>query len=308
LYIGGVAVGRGYLDRPELTAERFIRDPFCDCPEARLYKTGDRCRYLPDGNIAFLGRIDTQVKIRGVRIELEEIQATLSQHPRVREAVVAALEDRHGQPQLMAYYVADGDSPPSREELREYLQTRLPAPMIPQQVVKLETIPRLPNGKMDTRAVPDPHNGLPMLDSGFVSPRTESEHELAEIWSRLLNVPRISIHDDFFALGGHSLLAFQLASKIRSRFSIDLPVIQLFESPTLAAMAQIVDRIREADPRAATSRPSQEWDTDTQLDPAITVTGEVEAAAREPQPYPADRSDGIPRGVLAPRAAGANRS
>jgi amino acid adenylation domain-containing protein/non-ribosomal peptide synthase protein (TIGR01720 family) len=247
LFLGGVGVARGYLDRPELTAERFLPDPFCDEPGARMYRTGDFVRWLPDGQLDFIGRVDEQVKLRGFRIELGEIEAALCAEPSVGEAVVVLRKRAGGDPWLVAYVVArTGGAEPSVRELRERLGTRLPEYMVPAAFVVLEALPRNTSGKVDRKALPLP--GVAPRSDGFVAPRTEAERRLAELWTRTLGVERVGVTDSFFELGGHSLLATQLVSRVRGTFGVDLPLRAVFEAPTLEALAR---RVEEA-PRLAT--------------------------------------------------------
>src|SRR5208337_2668020 len=209
LYIGGAGLARGYVGRPDLTAEKFIPDPFTGEAGARLYKTGDLARYLPDGNIEYLGRSDHQVKIRGFRIELGEVEGALGQHPAVREAIVLAPEDGSGEKRLVAYVSAEGETRPSASELRGFLKDKLPEHMVPAVFVLLEAFPLTANGKVDRHALPTPDGQRPELDEAFVAGRTPTEELLAEIWAQVLGVERVGIYDDFFQLGGHSLLATQ---------------------------------------------------------------------------------------------------
>src|SRR6185369_15929681 len=210
LYIGGVGVGRGYWQRPDLTAERFIPDPYGE-RGARLYRTGDRARYRADGKLEFLGRVDYQVKLRGQRIELGEIEAALRQHESVSEVVVTVREGDG--PQLIAYVVARESADGS--VLRRYLQARLPEYMVPNLFVALEQLPLTANGKVDWRKLPAPAPGANLATQTYTAPRTETEHLLCGIWSRVLKVDEVGIHDNFFELGGHSLLATQLVSQLR---------------------------------------------------------------------------------------------
>ncbi len=236
LYIGGEGLARGYHNRPDLTAEKFISHIFSSEPKARLYKTGDLVRYLPDGNIEFLGRIDNQVKIRGFRIELGEIEALLSQHLEVKETVVMVREDNPGDQRLVAYIVPNGIWQTS--EIRNFLKDKLPQYMIPSTFVQLDTLPLTPNGKIDRQGLPVPSN----LELGetFVAPRTAVEEILARIWAKILRVEQVGIHDNFFELGGHSLLATQVIYRIREIFRIELPLRCLFESPTVAELSQTI--------------------------------------------------------------------
>ncbi|QNL02852.1 amino acid adenylation domain-containing protein [Serratia ureilytica] len=231
LYIGGAGVARGYLNRPELTDECFLADPFSDIPGARMYKTGDLARYLPDGNLVFLGRNDHQVKIRGFRIEPGEIEARLAEHPDVREAVVMARDDGHGGLRLVAYVVGDADA----GTLRQFLSGRLPEYMVPAAFVPLTSLPLTPNGKLDRRALPAP-DGEAFAREAYEAPQGEEEEMLATIWSELLGQAQISRHDSFFALGGHSLLAVQMIDQLRRR-GVRLAVQDLFKTPVLSALA-----------------------------------------------------------------------
>ncbi|HEU0078807.1 MAG TPA: amino acid adenylation domain-containing protein, partial [Longimicrobiaceae bacterium] len=214
LYIGGAGVGRGYLGRAELTAERFVADPFGGEPGARLYRTGDLARWRSDGSIEFLGRNDAQVKVRGYRVEPGEIEARLAEHEAVREVVVLVREDAPGDPRLVAYHVTDDGQPVEVERLREHLRARLPEYMVPAAYVRLERLPLTPSGKLDRRALPAPE-GDAYARRGSEAPAGETEAALAEIWSELLKVERVGRWDHFFDLGGHSLLAVQVISRVR---------------------------------------------------------------------------------------------
>jgi hypothetical protein len=239
LLVGGVQLAAGYWNRPELTAEKFIADPFDAAPGARVYRTGDLVRYLPDGNIEYLGRIDNQVKVRGFRIELGEIEATLSGHPAIRETVVLAREDAPGDTRLVAYLVAKGEAP-SVSELKEFLARQLPHHMVPSAFVVLQALPLTPNGKVDRRALPAPEYTVTV----YVAPRTPTEEILAGLWSDVLKVERVGVHDNFFEIGGHSLLATQLVSRVRRDLSVELPLRNLFASPTVAGLAICVDALQ----------------------------------------------------------------
>nr|QEO74169.1 condensation domain-containing protein [uncultured bacterium] len=240
LYIGGAGVARGYVNRPGPTAERFVPDPFSGVPGARLYRTGDRARYLHDGNVEFLGRVDHQVKIRGFRIEPGEIEACLVAHEAVRDAVVVARADGGHDKRLVAYFTAvDSSNPPGPPELRAHVSRSLPEYMVPAAFVSLDELPLTPNGKVDRAALPAP-DGRPELDAAYAPPRTPAEEILAEIWCEVLAVDRAGIHDDFFELGGHSLVATQVVSRVRAAFGVELPLRALFESPTVAQLAVLV--------------------------------------------------------------------
>lgn len=241
LHIGGECLASGYLNQPELTAQKFIPDPFSDKKAARLYKTGDLARYLSDGNIEFLGRIDHQVKIRGFRIELGEIESVLTQHHAVQETVVIAREDEPGNKRLVAYVVVNGESAPSMNELRRFLQEKLPEYMIPSAFVAIAHIPLTPNGKVDRRALPIPDQ-RPELEKAFVAPSKTIEMELAQIWSEVLGIGKIGIHDNFFDLGGNSLLAVRLFTQIEKYFALKLPLATLFQSPTIEKLGKLLSQ------------------------------------------------------------------
>jgi surfactin family lipopeptide synthetase A len=239
LYIGGVGVTRGYLNRPELTADRFILNPFSNDSGSRLYKTGDLVRYLPDGNIEFLGRIDHQVKIRGFRIELGEIEAVLRQNPAVQEAVVIGQEyDLHDK-RLVAYVVPSQEQVFSTSELRHYLKQKLPDHMVPSAFVRLEAVPLTSNDKVDRRALPMP-DGTRSVEETFAPPLTLFEEVLANIWSEVLRLDSVGIHDNFFELGGHSLLAVRVLAQIEKTFGKTLPLATIFQSPTIQQLANIL--------------------------------------------------------------------
>jgi len=242
LYIGGISLARGYLDRPELTKERFIADPFSDEPGARLYKTGDLARYLPDGNIEFLGRIDHQVKIRGFRVELGEVEAILTQHLAVKETAVVVREDQPGNKRLVAYVVPDQKNVLEISELRRFLKKKLPDYMIPSAFKILEALPLTPSGKINRRALPTPDTSG--LKEEYVAPRTPTEKILAKAWAEILELERVGIYDNFFDLGGHSLLATRLISRIHQLFHVDLPLRNLFEEPNIANLAESIETIR----------------------------------------------------------------
>lgn len=246
LYIGGAGLARGYLYRPDLTAERFIPAPFGGDRGGRLYKTGDLVRCLPDGNIEFLGRSDHQVKLRGFRIEPGEIEGVLHKHPDVREAVVVAREER-GEKRLVAYVVSHQQSGPSSQELRRFLQERLPEYMVPAVFVSLEAIPLGANGKFDRRALPAPEWRTSEREDAYVAPRTPVEELVAQIWMELLDLPRIGIHEHFFTLGGHSLLVIRVLSRLRETFQVEMPLQRFFEVPTIAALCEAIEEIMLAE-------------------------------------------------------------
>jgi amino acid adenylation domain-containing protein len=241
LYVGGPGVVRGYLNRPELTAEKFVPHPFSPTPGARLYRTGDRVRYLPDGQIEFLGRQDHQVKIRGFRVELGEVEAALRLFPGVREAVVVAREDRPGNKRLFGYVVAQLGQAVAADLCRQ-ANAVLPQYMTLAAVRVLDALPLTPSGKVDRRALPDPGDVGIVEGDGFVAPRTPVEEALANIWQLLLGVDRVSVHDNFFALGGHSLMATQVVSRVREELQVEMDLRELFGAPTVAELAEVIFR------------------------------------------------------------------
>ncbi|WP_163998551.1 non-ribosomal peptide synthase/polyketide synthase [Pyxidicoccus caerfyrddinensis] len=241
LFIGGEGLARGYLARPELTAERFLPDAFSSSPGARLYRTGDVARWRPDGVLEFLGRLDSQVKVRGYRIELAEVEAALLAHPAVREAIAVVREDVPGDKRLVAYVVSPSpDQPLSAAALRDFLQQRLPEFMLPSAFVALEALPLTGNGKVDRKALPVPDGAL-ASSFEYIAPRNETEQRLAALWCEVLRVERVGLHDSFFELGGHSLLATRIVSRLRAVFGVELPLRTLFEAPTLEALARAVE-------------------------------------------------------------------
>jgi amino acid adenylation domain-containing protein len=240
LHIGGDSLAIGYLNRPELTDEKFIPNPFSQNSGSRLYKTGDLAHYLPDGNIEYLGRIDNQVKIRGFRIELGEIETALSQHPNLRATVITTREDTDGDKRLVAYVVVEDKS--QEINLRSFLQDRLPSYMIPSAFVFLEAMPITPNGKIDFRGLPAPDNSSKQIGQEFIAPSNSTEEFLAVLWADVLGTQQLlSTNDNFFDLGGHSLLAMQVISRCREGFSVEITLQSLFEKPTIAGLG---DRIQ----------------------------------------------------------------
>ena len=262
LYIGGAGLSRGYLSRPEFTGQKFVANPFGITAGARLYKSGDLARYLPDGNIEFLGRIDNQVKIRGYRIELGEIEAVLGQHPALNECVVLAREDSPGDRRLVGYVVFAPGSNPTASELRSFLQQKLPEYMVPSAFVFLDTIPLTPNGKIDYKRLLAYGKREPMLNESYVPPRNFTESTIKKIWESALGVEKIGIHDNFFDLGGHSLLAVKVLSQLSGFYKLDLKPRCLFESPTIA---QLAERIRSGN--FSNAREHSRWDHLVALQP-----------------------------------------
>jgi hypothetical protein len=252
LYLAGGGLARGYLNRPELTAERFVPDPFA-VSSGRLYRTGDLARWRPDGTLEFLGRIDHQVKIRGFRIELGEIEEQLLRHGGVREAVVMAREDRPGEKRLVAYVAGEGEDL-RPEALAAWLGERLPAHMVPGAFVVLTALPRTPNGKVDRKELPRPEPAQGISGGGFVAPESAEERSLAAIWSEVLGIEKVGVHDDFFRLGGHSLLAAQVIARLRRDFQVDLPLRSLFQAPSIAGLLGAVRQARELEAMPAVPR------------------------------------------------------
>jgi len=240
LYIGGVCVGLGYLNEEAKTRCVFIPNPFSEINSDRLYQTGDLVRYLPDGNIEFLDRIDRQVKIRGIRIELGEVEATLAQHPDLREAVVIVKEDTPGDKRLFAYVVAN-ESQPTIAQLRSFIKSKLPDYMVPSAFVVLEAIPLTPNGKIDRRALPSPD--FSTQAAGRIAPCTNTELQLVQIWSEVLNIPAVGVRDNFFDLGGHSLLAVRLMARIEQQLGTHLALATLFTEPTIEHQASLLSAV-----------------------------------------------------------------
>ncbi|MGB7947228.1 MAG: phosphopantetheine-binding protein, partial [Candidatus Binatia bacterium] len=260
LYVGGAGVGRAYLNRPELTAERFLANPFSKT--GKLYKTGDLVRRLSNGDIEYLGRADDQLKIRGFRIEPGEIETVLLQHPGVREAVVLARQDvergefgvqgsKLPEKRLVAYVVARQEEV-STHELRSFVKAKLPGYMVPSAFVSLDKLPLTGNGKIDRAALPVPDQSRPELEEVYIAPRTPVEDIIAGIWAEVLQLGKVGVRDDFFDLGGHSLLATQIVSRMRDAFQVELPVRVLFEKPTIEELAL---RIEEAVLEEIESRP-----------------------------------------------------
>jgi amino acid adenylation domain-containing protein len=264
IYIGGVGVTRGYLHKPDMTSEKFLPDPFGKEPGGRLYRTGDKGRYRPGGNLEFGGRIDDQVKIRGFRIELGDVVAAILEHPQVKEAVVVArminvrdaqaassLRDRsngqkepepetHGVKRLVAYYVADGAEPLPAGQLRSFLAKKLPEYMVPSAYASIDALPLTSSGKIDRRALPIPTQTALDLEADFVAPRNAVEEVVATIWSEVLEVEQIGAHSNFFKLGGHSLAAAQVVYRVRDLFRVEIPVRSIFEGPTVAELSQLL--------------------------------------------------------------------
>lgn len=247
LLIGGVQVGRGYWERPELTAERFVPDPFSDEEDAQLYRTGDLARWREDGAVEFLGRLDHQVKLRGQRIELGEIEAVLRRHPDVRQAAVIVREDRPGDRRLVAYVVPEDPERFSGETLRSALAESLPEVMVPSHFVPLEEMPLTPNGKLDRKALPEPGRERPDLGRPYVAPRSKVETYLADLWSEIMDVEKVGVHDPFFELGGTSLHAARFVNRLQEELDEFIYVVTVFDTPTVAEYAEMLTKdYREA--------------------------------------------------------------
>ncbi len=242
LYIGGDGVARGYLNRPELTRQKFLPDPFSGRSGALLYKTGDLARYRKDGDLEFLGRVDSQVKVRGYRIELGEIEAALMEHPGVKMSAVLAREDEPGDKQLVGYAILQGDKLPVAEDLKDFLKQSLPEYMVPAHYVFLESFPLTHNGKIDRKSLPAPAHENVSAAQGFAAPGTETEKKLAAMWAELLKVEQVGIHDDFFDLGGHSLMAIKAVTRIREEFNVDVSLATLLQAPTVAQLAALLQQ------------------------------------------------------------------
>jgi amino acid adenylation domain-containing protein len=247
MYIGGAGVVRGYLNNPELTAERFISNPFDDSQNAQMYRTGDLARFLPNGNIEYLQRIDNQVKFRGFRIELDEIETTIARYPEVKEVVAIVREDMPDEKTLVGYVVlaTEVDTDQHIPQLRQFLKDKLPDYMVPSILVNLEKIPLTPNGKIDRKALPKPDTAR-QLTERYVAPRSDIEQQIANIWAQVLTLKQVGIHDNFFDLGGYSLLAIQVIARLRKTFQIEILLSNLFELQTVAALANRVETLHWA--------------------------------------------------------------
>jgi len=243
IYIAGAGLARGYRNRPDLTARKFISDPFSAKPGSRLYKTGDLARLLPDGQISFLCRVDEQIKVRGFRIEPNEIVCALNQHPVVHESLVLARDDSTGVKRLVAYLVLKPDCAVTPKSLRGYLRRRLPEYMLPSAFVRLEAFPLTPNGKIDRAALPAPDPANTLRDNLPAEPPTPTQQRVIEILKALLGHDRIGLRDDFFLLGGHSLLGAQLIFRLRETFRVELALRTVFDAPTVVALAEEIERL-----------------------------------------------------------------
>jgi amino acid adenylation domain-containing protein len=257
LYIGGAGLARGYLNDPAMTADRFVSDPFSATPGAKLYRTGDLGCYLPDGQIAFRGRLDDQVKIRGHRIELNEVTSALVRHPAIAESFVVASDEGTGEKRLVAYIVPRANASPSVNDLRGFLGKELPDYMLPAAFISLEALPVGPNGKVDRSALPAPNDANTLRDAAFLGPSTPTEERIAGILAALLGVERVSVHDNFFLLGGNSLLGTQVIARLRSAFEVEVPLLDLFDHPTVVGLAEVVEQLMVANLDAMSEEEAQ---------------------------------------------------
>lgn len=276
LHIGGAGLARGYLNRPALTAERFIEHPFDSTPGARLYKTDDIARHLPDGTLEFIGRSDEQVKVRGYRIELGEIESVLSDHPGVRACLVIAREDASSEQSLIAYVVPSHEQIVATTDLRSFLRERLPPYMVPSAFVTLDELPLTASGKVDRHALPAPGRKRPESERPFVAPRNATEEKLAKIWAEVLEIEQVGVHDNFFDLGGHSLLATHLLFRLRDGLQRDIPLHWLFEAPTISELAEKIG-VASPDPDSAIDLQGE-----AVLDPTIEPQPGAAAFVAEP--------------------------
>ncbi|MBN3897502.1 MAG: amino acid adenylation domain-containing protein, partial [Nostoc sp. NOS(2021)] len=278
LHIGGDGLARGYLNRPELTAEKFIPNHFSDKSAARLYKTGDLARYLPNGEIEYIGRIDHQVKIRGFRIELGEIEARLTEYPTVREAVVVVREDVPEDKRLVAYVVSEQEFTPTLSELRSFLKENLPDYMVPMVFVPMKALPLTPNGKVNRQALPAPDNLRLQLEATYIKPQTDLEKAIATVWQKALNLEKVGIHDNFFELGGHSLLIVQVHNQLRQIFPANLSMLEMFRYPTISYLAEFLNKTNTNKPLSINqtdTRTEQIKDGKSRLKQFLTISKRV---------------------------------
>jgi acyl-CoA synthetase (AMP-forming)/AMP-acid ligase II/acyl carrier protein len=255
IYIGGSGLARGYFNRPELTKEKFVSHPFKS--NARLYRTGDLGYFLPDGNIICLGRTDSQVKVRGFRIELGEIEAALEEYPAVRKAVIHTREDGSGTKELVAYWISNSDRI-NENDLRKFLQERLPAHMIPTAWMQVDEFPLTPNGKIDRKRLPEVVSITPSTRHMAAQPATRFEREVADTWKSVLKLGEVAVTDDFFEVGGHSLAAMRVVGSLRSKYNVELTLANFFREPTIQALAAQVEKlVKEHLEQVAKNHPEQ---------------------------------------------------
>jgi acyl carrier protein len=248
IMIGGDGLARGYLHHPGLTAEKFVPDPFSGRAGARLYQTGDLARYRSDGAIEFLGRVDGQIKLRGFRIELGEVEAVLSGHPWVRQAVVVEREENEGDKSLAAYVVGNNRNEVATTELRSYLRQKLPEYMVPGSYMVLSELPLTPNGKVDRRALPQPDPSQSPSSAAYVAPESAIEQTIADVWKETLQLERVGAHDNFFDLGGHSLLLVKVFGRLRGLLEKEISMTDLFRHPTVSSLARYLSAEQDAVP------------------------------------------------------------
>jgi amino acid adenylation domain-containing protein len=241
IFIAGASLAKGYAGRDDLTAERFLNNPFSELKGARMYKTGDIGRYLPDGNIEYLGRTDNQVKVRGYRIELGEVEIALSSFPGIAQVAASVREDEPGDKRLVAYFVTESGKSLQSAEIRKFISGKLPEYMIPSAFVAVEAIPKTPSGKIDRRALPKPDESRPDIGTLFVEPRTDVEKKIAGIWSQLLRIDKTGVNDNFFDLGGNSLLALQMIARLRQEYGMEVPVVKLYQYPTISSLLNALE-------------------------------------------------------------------
>ncbi len=244
LYIGGDGLARGYLKRPELTAERFIPHPFNEDKSARIYNTGDLSRMLPDGTFECLGRNDSQVKVRGYRIELGEIESVLTNHTGIKEAAVIAKRDEYEETNLIGYFVQNTADALNISDLKAYLRESLPEYMVPAFFVEMDALPRTPNGKIDRNALPSVEGQRPSLEDNYQAPRTPTEQTIADVWAEVLQIEKVGILDNFFDLGGHSLQATRVIARLRDPLQFDVPLRLFFENPTISELALAITELQ----------------------------------------------------------------
>jgi amino acid adenylation domain-containing protein len=286
LYISGVGLARGYIGRPDLTAEKFIPSHFSEKPGERLYRTGDQARHLPGGIVEFLGRSDHQVKLRGFRIELGEIEFALEQSPSVKKAVMLAREDAPGEKRLVAYVMPEAESEHLTSELQAFLKGRLPDYLMPSAFVMVEAFPLSANGKLDRQKLPPPEQAYIESGRAFVAPRTPVEEEVARIWAEVLNVPRVGIHNNFFDLGGHSLMATEIVSRMRRDFQVDVTIRTVLESPTVAELARLISegQLAKTGPGALEAIPRRSRSMEDQVEELDQLSGPDVESTLDPEP------------------------
>ncbi len=299
LYISGEGLTVGYLNRSDLTAEKFIPHPYSNKPGERLYRTGDVVRYRSDGTFTFVGRRDGQVKIRSIRIELGEIESVLGRHPKVREAVILAPENNSGEKQLVAYVVAEDEDAPAAWSLRDFLKQQLPEYMVPAFFVFLPSLPRSPNGKVERKTLPAPDFKRREINETFAAPRSVFERKLVELAAEILKIDKVGIQDNLFDLGLHSLSATQLVSRVRTKLRKKLPLRHIFEAPTIAGLARLIETLAdENNPEPSPSGPKAD---------AELITKRVRNEAHAFSPGRWQRETAIDRTTIAAFSSGSGK-